>query len=46
MHRMDTIRLLIADDHTLYREGVRSMLRGAPGIEVAGEAACSDEVIA
>jgi DNA-binding NarL/FixJ family response regulator len=43
---MDTIRLLVADDHTLYREGVRSMLRGAPGIEVAGEAASGDEVIA
>ena len=43
---MDIIRLLVADDHTLYREGVRSMLRGAPGVEVAGEAASGDEVIA
>src|ERR1700738_2026510 len=43
---MDTIRLLVADDHALYREGVRSMLRGAPGLEVAGEAAGGDEVVA
>lgn len=43
---METIRVLIADDHTLYREGVRTMLLSAPGIEVVGEAADGDQVIA
>jgi DNA-binding NarL/FixJ family response regulator len=31
-------RLLIADDHTLVREGLRTMLSGEEGIEVIGEA--------
>jgi DNA-binding NarL/FixJ family response regulator len=43
---MEPIRVLIADDHTLYREGVRGMLRSVPGMEVAGEAGNGDEVIA
>ncbi|SRR5579875_1623181 len=43
---METIRLLIADDHTFYREGVRAMLQGLPEIEVIGEAVDGDEAIA
>jgi len=31
-------RLLIADDHALVREGLRTMLSGEPGIEVVAEA--------
>lgn len=42
---MDTIRLVIADDHTFYREGVRTLLRKRPDIEVIGEAASGEEVI-
>lgn len=41
-----SIRLLIADDHAFYREGVRTMLQGLPDIEVIGEAANGDETIA
>jgi len=33
-----TARLLIADDHALVREGLRTMLSGEDGIEVIGEA--------
>ena len=33
------IRVLLADDHQLFREGVRSLLEKAPGVEVVGEAA-------
>ncbi len=33
-----SIRVLLADDHQLFREGVRSMLEKDPGIEVVGEA--------
>ncbi len=43
---MDPIRLLIADDHAFYREGVRTMLVGLPDMEVIGEAAGGDETIA
>ena len=43
---MEPIRLVIADDHTFYREGVRTMLRMLPDIAVIGEAATGDEVVA
>lgn len=43
---MDPIRLLIADDHTFYRAGVRTMLLGLPDMEVIGEAADGGETIA
>lgn len=33
------ISLVIADDHELIREGVKKIVRGAPGLRVAGEAA-------
>jgi DNA-binding NarL/FixJ family response regulator len=33
-----TIRLLIADDHTIMREGLKRILEGATDIDVAGEA--------
>jgi two-component system, NarL family, response regulator NreC len=32
------IRLLMADDHQMLREGLRSLLSGSPGIDVVGEA--------
>ena len=35
----DVLRVLIADDHVLFRRGVRSLLSTVPGIEVVGEAA-------
>src|SRR5438552_362045 len=34
---MDT-RILIADDHRLVREGLRSLLGSQPGVKVVGEA--------
>ena len=36
---MDTIRILIADDHALFREGLRALFAALPDIEVIGEAA-------
>jgi DNA-binding NarL/FixJ family response regulator len=33
------IRLLLADDHTLVRAGIRALLEKLPGVEVVGEAA-------
>lgn len=40
-----TIRVLIAEDHTLVREGTRQILEQAPDIEVVGEAARGDEAL-
>jgi two-component system, NarL family, response regulator LiaR len=39
------IRLLIVDDHSVVREGLRAFLRLQEGIEVVGEAAGADEAI-
>lgn len=35
---MANIRVLIVDDHTLFRESLRSLLKAAGGIEIVGEA--------
>jgi DNA-binding NarL/FixJ family response regulator len=41
-----TIRVLLADDHPVVREGLRGMLAAEPGIDVIGEAASGDEAVA
>jgi DNA-binding NarL/FixJ family response regulator len=41
-----TIRVLLADDHPVVREGLRGMLVTEPGIDVIGEAASGDEAVA
>jgi DNA-binding NarL/FixJ family response regulator len=43
---MDLIRILIADDHLFYREGVRTLLVAMPEAVIVGEAATGDEVVA
>jgi DNA-binding NarL/FixJ family response regulator len=40
-----TIRVLIADDHNIVREGLRAILGSEPDMEVVGEAATSEEVV-
>lgn len=35
---MDKIRVLLADDHTILRDGIRSLLEEEPDIQVVGEA--------
>jgi DNA-binding NarL/FixJ family response regulator len=42
----DRIRLLIADDHALFREGLRALLMAVPDLELVGEAASGEEAIA
>lgn len=39
------IRVLIADDHALFRYGLKTMLRSEEGFEVAGEAATGEEAV-
>jgi DNA-binding NarL/FixJ family response regulator len=43
---MDTIRILIADDHPVFRYGLRALLHAEPGAEVVGEATSGAEAIA
>src|SRR4030065_390768 len=42
---MGKIRVLIADDHAILREGIRALLEGCGDIEVVGEAADGREAI-
>lgn len=40
------IRVALADDHTLFRQGIREMLSTDPGIRVIGEAATGPDAVA
>jgi DNA-binding NarL/FixJ family response regulator len=42
---VERIRLLIVDDHRLFRQGLVSLLRGEPEFEVVGEAASGQEAL-
>jgi DNA-binding NarL/FixJ family response regulator len=42
---MEPIRVLIADDHPLFRDGVRTLLTSVPETDVVGEAATGEEAI-
>lgn len=42
---MDTIRVMIVDDHQLFRDGLRALLLAAPDTEVVGEAATGAEAV-
>ncbi len=42
---MDRLRVLVVDDHPLFREGVRAVLAAEPSMEVAGEAASGSEAV-
>lgn len=43
---MAPIRIMIADDHLLFRDGLHGLLDAVPDTEVVGEAATGDEAIA
>lgn len=40
-----TVRVLLAEDHTIVREGLRALLSRAPHIEVVGEAADGEAAV-
>jgi DNA-binding NarL/FixJ family response regulator len=44
--RAERIRVLIADDHDRFREGLRALLGAAPDVEVAGDVATGDDAVA
>lgn len=39
------VRILLADDHTLFREGLKKILSATPDLLVAGEAATGNDVL-
>ncbi|MBA3474724.1 MAG: response regulator transcription factor [Rubrobacter sp.] len=43
---MTSIRILVADDHALFRDGLRALFLSLPHTEVVGEAATGEEAVA
>ena len=42
---MAKIRVLLTDDHTLFRQGIRTLLSAEPDMEVVGEAANASDAV-
>ena len=40
-----TLRIFVADDHAVFRQGLRALLDSEPGLELAGEAATGREAV-
>jgi two-component system, NarL family, nitrate/nitrite response regulator NarL len=45
MDKKESVRIVIADDHTIFRDGLRRLLEAEPELEVAGEAGDGAEAI-
>jgi DNA-binding NarL/FixJ family response regulator len=43
--KVETTRIILADDHTLFRDGLRALFNSIPDVEVIGEAETGAEVI-
>jgi DNA-binding NarL/FixJ family response regulator len=42
---IDGVRVLVVDDHPLFRQGVAALVRDAPGLELAAEAVDGEEAL-
>lgn len=42
----EPVRVLVADDHPVYRDGLAALLRTVPGVQVVGTAADGEEAVA
>ena len=42
---MAKIRVMLTDDHTLFRQGIRTLLSAEPDMEIAGEAANASDAV-
>ena len=42
---MEIIRIVIVDDHSIFREGLLSVLKTEPDIEIVGEGATADDAV-
>jgi DNA-binding NarL/FixJ family response regulator len=45
VRRLETLRILIAEDHPLFRKGVMSLLSSVPDFEVVGESTTGEEAV-
>ena len=45
MEEMENVRILLADDHNILRDGMRLLLERQPGFEVVGEAGDGREIV-
>jgi DNA-binding NarL/FixJ family response regulator len=45
VRRLETLRILIAEDHPLFRKGMISLLSSVPEFEVVGEARTGEEAV-
>jgi DNA-binding NarL/FixJ family response regulator len=43
---VEHVQVLMADDHTLFRDGLKALLASIPDIDVVGEAATGDDAVA
>jgi DNA-binding NarL/FixJ family response regulator len=43
---MNPLRVLIADDHPVFRDGIRTLLEATPNIKIIGEATTGDQAVA
>ena len=41
---METLRIMLVDDHALFRQGVKSLLDSRPDLEVVASAANGNEI--
>jgi DNA-binding NarL/FixJ family response regulator len=42
---MESVRILIIDDHPIFRDGMSQLLESVPGFEVVGEGSSGDEAV-
>ncbi len=45
MRRVETLCILVAEDHPLFRKGMIALLSSVPEFEVVGEAATGEEAV-
>src|SRR3979490_3050338 len=45
-HRRSRLRVVLADDHTILRHGLRAILEAEPDLEVIGEASTVQDAVA
>lgn len=45
MMKVNPIKIILADDHEIFRDGFKSMLRKQPSVEMIGEASNGDELV-
>jgi DNA-binding NarL/FixJ family response regulator len=45
VRRLEILRVLVAEDHPLFRKGMIALLSSVPEFEVVGEAATGEEAV-